>query len=302
MACYLVLVPGGSMTNASLTTIIGYFLPLWLLLLGVVLLFVTGPPILRRKALKPNQAKFKSLRATSPILNTLVMVSVVGKPFLEHLRKNDWDTSILAPQIMMPLTVVLIISLYALIVAIVLFFFRAIQNVNVLNGTRLRSPYSAFFMIIPIANLIVIPYLEYFAYQRSRALATPSAASKARAALLVGSAFALLVASVALGLPGDDASQPGAYDPLALLVLSFCTGCASGILTTRVINGIFEAQDWLAQGTLRTEETTAVRPNDRMDWIETLKLDFVGVLLVVAFATAMFPSLPSRIAHELFHS
>jgi len=290
------------MTNASLTTIIAYFLPLWLLGLGVVLLLVSGPPILRRKPPKPNQAKFKSLRATSPILNALVMISVVGKPFLEHLRKNDWNTSVLAPQIMMPLTVIFIISLYALIVATVFFFFRAIRNINVLNGARLRSPYSAFFMIIPIANLIVIPYLEYFAYQRSRALVKPGAASKARAALLVGSAFALLAASVALGLPGDDPSQLGAYDPMALLVLSFCTGCASGILTTRVINGIVEAQDWLAQRTLSSQETTAVSADHGKRWLETLKLDFVAILLIVAFVTAVFPSLPSRIVHEVFHS
>jgi hypothetical protein len=37
------------MANASFTTIIGYFLPLWLLLLGVVLVLASGPPILRRK-------------------------------------------------------------------------------------------------------------------------------------------------------------------------------------------------------------------------------------------------------------
>jgi hypothetical protein len=290
------------MTNGSLTTIFVYFLPLWLLLLGVVLLLVSGPPILRRKALKPNQAKFKSLRATSPILNTLVMTSVVGKPFLEHLRKSDWDTSFLAPQIMMPLTVIFIISLYALIVAIVVFFFRAIRNINVLNGARLRSPYSAFFMIIPIASLIVIPYLEYFTYQRSRALATPADASKLRAALLVGSAFALLIASVALGLPSDDPSRPGTYDPLALLVLSFCTGCASGILTTRVINGIFEAQDSLAQRTLSGRQTAVAASDDRKHWLEALKLNAVAVLLIVALVTAVFPSLPSRIVQEMYHS
>ena len=183
------------MHEASVREILIYSLPLWLLLLGIVLLLVSGSPILRRKTLDLQQTQFKSLRTTSPILNALVMTSVVGKPFLEHLRKN---TSVLAPQIMMPLTVVFIISLYALLVAIIIFFFRAIQNINVLSGARLRSPYSAFFMIIPIANLIVIPYLEYFTYQRSRALATPGRSSKPRAALLLGSAFALLVASVAL--------------------------------------------------------------------------------------------------------
>jgi hypothetical protein len=278
-----------------------YFLPLWLLALGVVALRVTGPPVLRRKALEPGQAKFKSLRAISPLLNTLVMISVIGKPFLEHLRKNDWDTSFVAPQIATPLVVLFIVSLYALLVAILLFFFRAIRNINTLSGVRLRSPYVVLFMLVPIANLIVIPYLEYFTYQRSRALADLEGAYKPRAALLVGSAFALLVASVALGLPADDSSQPGAYDALALLVMTLCTGGASGILTTRVVNGIFEAQDRLAQRT-PGGEAGRVASDERRRWLETLKLHAVAVLLVIAFATAMLPSLPSRIAHDLLHS
>jgi hypothetical protein len=88
---------------------------------------------------------------------------------------------------------------------------------------------------------------------------------------------------------------------LALLVLSFCTGCASGILTTRVINGIFEAQDWIAVGTVSGRQTAAATDHGKR-WIETLKLDVVAVLLIVAFATALFPSLPSRIVQEIFHS
>ena len=290
------------MHEESVGVILVYMLPLWLLVLGIVLLFVSGPPLLRRKALKPNQTKFKSLRATSPVLNTLVMISVIGKPFLEHLRKDDWDTSFIAPQIATPLVAIFIISLYALLAAVLFFFFRAIRNINVLSGERLRSPYSALFMLIPISNLIVIPYLEYFAYQRSRALATLDRASKPGAALLVGAAFALLVGSVAFGLPSDDPSQSGTYDPLALLVLSFCTGCASGILTTRVINGIFEAQDTLAQRTIGGQATKVVATDDRKHWLETFKLDVVAVLLIVAFVTAVFPSLPSRIAREILHS
>jgi hypothetical protein len=287
----------------SVAKILLYSLPIWLLVLGVVLLPVTGTPLLPRKPIGPNQAKFKSLRTTSPILNTLVMVSVVGKPFLEHIRKNNWDTSFIAPQIATPLVTVFIISLYALLAAILIFFFRAIRNINVLRGERLRSPYSVLFMLVPITNLIVIPYLEYFTYQRSRALAAPDRASKPRAALLVGSAFALLIASVAFGLPADDASGPGIYDPVALLVLGFSTGCASGILTTRVINGIFEAQDMLAQRTIGTREGMVIAASDdRKHRIETLKLNLVAILVVVAFATALFPSLPSRILQEIFHA
>ena len=85
-------------------------------------------------------------------------------------------------------------------------------------------------------------------------------------------------------------------------MLSLCTGCASGILTTRVINGIFEAQDTLGQRTIGGEGTKAATTDHGKRWIETLKLDVVAVLLIVAFATALFPSLPSRIVQEIFHS
>ena len=107
------------------------------------------------------------------------MVAVLGKPFLEHLQKNNWDTGFIDPQIAMPLVWVFIVSLWALLAAVIIFFFRAIRNINVLSGERLRSPYSALFMLVPISNMIVIPYLEYFAYQRSRALAMPAAGIEA---------------------------------------------------------------------------------------------------------------------------
>src|SRR4029078_8329727 len=85
LACYLVLIPrqGALTTNASLTTIIVNFLPLWLLFLAIVRVLLSGPPVLRRKVLKPDQPKAKSQRSTSPVLNPLVMISFVGNPFFE---------------------------------------------------------------------------------------------------------------------------------------------------------------------------------------------------------------------------
>ena len=67
-----------------------------------------------------------------------------------------------------------------------------------------------------------------------------------------------------------------------------------------VINGIFEAQDTLAQRTIAGQEAKALAPDSRRRWIETLKLDAVAVLLIIAFATAVLPSLPSRVAQEIF--
>ena len=100
-----------------------YWFPVWLLLLGILLLLLSGPPILRREALDTKRSKFKSLRTTSPILNALIMISVVGKPFLQHLQKNNWDTEFIDPQVAMPFVWVFIVSLYALLAGVVIFFF-----------------------------------------------------------------------------------------------------------------------------------------------------------------------------------
>ena len=159
-------------------------------------------------------------------------------------------------------------------------------------------------MLIPITNLIVIPYLEYFTYQRSLAFANPRSASKLRAALLVGSAFALLVASVALGLPSEDASQAASssYDALSFLVLSVSTAGASGILTTWVIDGISRAQELCAQQLSATlEAPTRPTPTVRSrTGGAALRYASLAALLIVALVTAILPSIPSQILEVVY--
>ncbi len=265
---------------------------------------LTGRPFLRRGALTGKQAQFKSLSFASPVLNSLVLISVVGKPILEHLQKNDWKTDVLTPELTVPLTLVFIASLYAMLGATVYFFFRAIRNINVFSGEKRRSPYSAFFMLIPITNFIVIPYLEYFTYQRSLAFAMPQRASKPRAALLVISAFALLIVSLACGRVGDDAAQSTAYDALSLFVLSMSTAGAGGILTTRIFDRISKAQELYAQHMTipaDSQASAAIAMRGRMS--EAVKSIGIALLLLAALATAIFPTLPSQVWVGIsFHS
>ena len=273
------------------------YLPVWLLAAAPLLLWMTGRPFLRRGALAPLHASYRSLRIASPALNALILTSVVGKPFLEHLQKNGWNSDLLPPELLMPFMLFFIASLYAMIGAIIFFFFRAIRNINAFSAEKLRSPYSSFFMLIPITNLIVIPYLEYFTYQRSLTFAMPGNASKLRAALLVGSAFALLIVSVACGLPSEDASQAASsYDALSFLVLSVSTAGASGILTTWVIDGIYRAQELYAQQLSAPSESPAqVEPPFRSQTTEALKFASLAALLITALVTAVFPSIPSQL-------
>jgi hypothetical protein len=65
------------------------YLPLWLLLAGLLVILVTGRTFVRRGPLAGKHAQFKSLGIASPVLNSLVLIAVIGKPFLENLQKND---------------------------------------------------------------------------------------------------------------------------------------------------------------------------------------------------------------------
>ena len=273
------------------------YLPVWLLAAAPLLLWMTGRPFLRRGALAPLHASYRSLRIASPALNALILTSVVGKPFLEHLQKNGWNSDLLAPGTPHAVHAVLHRQPLRDDRGDYLFLFRAIRNINAFSAEKLRTPYSSFFMLIPITNLIVIPYLEYFTYQRSLAFAKPADASKLRAALLVGLAFALLVVSVACGLPSEDASHAASsYDPLSFLVLSVSTAGASGILTTWVIDGIYRAQELYAQQLSASSESPAqVEPPIHTQTTEALKYASLAILLITALVTAVFPSIPSQI-------
>ena len=189
--------------------IIARYLPLELLAAGVLLLLLTGRPLFTSGALSAKQDRFRSLAAASPVLDVLILVAAVGKPFLDRLQDNDWHSDLLGPTPLLVVVMVFVASLFAMIGAILHFFYRAIQNINFFAGRRVRAPYSALFMVVPIANLVVVPYVQYFAYRRSRAFAGPQKASALRAALLVGLAFGSVVVSVICGYAGKEVSRAG---------------------------------------------------------------------------------------------
>jgi hypothetical protein len=152
-------------------------------------------------------------------------------------------------------------------------------------------------MLVPITNIIVVPYLQYFALHRSRLIASPDTASKGRAMALVFAAYALFLIGLAYGRLSDDISQSTGYDPLSLLVLSLSAGGAGGILTSRVISGIADAQDGCARGRgLLALQECDPKAERRAQWQTLLQSFAVAVLVVVAAVTALFPQLPSTMA------
>lgn len=276
------------------------YLPVFLLGLGVAALVLTARPFLIGRGLAPRHANFKSLRHSSPILNGLIAISVVGKPVLEFFQKHDWNFDVLPAEFSVPITLTAITSVFALIAGIVYFFFRAIRNINFFSDAKVRSPYAAFFMLIPITNIIVVPYLEYFALYRSRLIASPETVSRWRSMTLVFSAYALFLIGLAYGRLSDDTTQSTIYDPISILMLSLSTGGAGGILTSWVISGIAEAQDSYARqrGLLPPQEFDrgAERGAHRRRFLQSVA---VAVLLIVAAIAAFFPRLLANLSGAL---
>jgi hypothetical protein len=278
----------------SVSIIIVRYLPLLLLAAGVFILLLTGRPLFTDGTLSARQSTFRSLAAASPVLEVLIGISAIGKPFLEHLQKNGWQSDLVGPTPLLVIVTVLVVSLWAMIGAILFFFYRALRNINFFSGRRLRAPYSVVFMVVPIVNLVVIPYVQYFAYRRSRAFAWPQRASALSAALLVTAAFGLLLTSVICGYAGDDAAPGTLYDSASLMVIGTLTGLAAGILQARIVDGIARAQEAHAAqiGALGSAATVATKPESRARRI--LQSLAVGVLVVLAVLAALNPPLASR--------
>ena len=275
------------------------YLPFELLAAGVVLILLTGRPLFTKGALSARQSRFRSLVAASPVLDVLILISAVGKPFLERLQGNDWHSDLLGQEPLLVVSMVITVSIFAMIGAVLFYFYRAIQNINAFSQRRVRRPFSALFMVVPIANLVVTPYIQYFAYQRSRAFAEPQKASALAAALLVGLAFGSVVVSVVCGYAGKEVSGPALFDAGSLLVIGTLTGLAGGLLTTRIVDSIARDQEAYASqiGALAEGTARAGKPVKRQR--ETLRVLAAAGLLLVAGLAALFPAQASLIASML---
>jgi hypothetical protein len=86
------------------------------------------------------------------------------------------------------------------------------------------------------------------------------------------------------------------FDALGLFVLSLSTGGAGGILTTRIFDRISNAQELDAQqlSTPADSRSPRVGPTLRRK-TDAIKSAGVALLVIVALATALFPTLPSQV-------
>lgn len=269
----------------------------------VLLIFLAGLPLglflfLRRS--RSAAPAYRSLGVTSPILTFLIVVAMIGRPIVDYYRAHVSEANEMSPAILVPLGLFFLVSIYAAVAATVVFFYRAVENINFFAGKRLHAPMSTLLMTIPVANLIATPYVHTVAYFRSMALSPARRASKLGAAALAVGAFFLLLANIGFGLASNNSTlAAGRYDSISLALIATFAGLAGGILYTRIVTRIFKAQEAHA-GQTGVIPHTGASPGPALGGVlDALRSVAVALLVGAAVLTVMAPAQASFWATSL---
>ena len=235
---------------------------------------------------------YRSLRAMTPLLTLFILVSAIGAPFLGRLDDHDWPSEIFFSALLMSARASVLICLYGALGTTLVFFHRALSNINYFAGKRLCTPNDVVLALLPGTNLIFMPLVWYDAHYHSRRLLLGPRASKTSSGALAVAAFGLLLTAVLLEVLAlvRNEIDPSLQDGLSRSVMSFCAATAGAMLFARIIMEIRHAQeaiaaDWSGN---RPPKTLTGGQQGRL---EVLRLFAVVSLIAVGVATAIAPDI-----------
>jgi hypothetical protein len=243
---------------------------------------------------------FRPLHVLSPIVNWLVVIGLVARPFLEHFGKRSdalpmWVVSV------MPL---LLICVYVAVGATAYMFYRALHNINVFARKKILvpGPWSAWLMIVPLINVIAIPHLWGRTYYYSLSYLPENRVSRLRALIVCVGSFVLLVSGNAFSLMSDNAALwPPGYDGLSLAMLALCMGSAGAMLFGRIVQRVSAAQElYASQAGLWSRGKKSVYLSGGI--LGVLRLLAFAVCLAGAAIIAVFPDWASGTVQGLLAS
>lgn len=261
----------------------------WLIPLILVGAWI-GISVWLRPASPSSRPKYRSLRVASPILSLMIMLAVIGRPFAEYYRDHDWQSDALHPAILLSLGGLFLVCVYVSVGAMVYFFYRAIGNINFFAGIRVGSPGTAILMLVPVINVVAIPFVHYITYYRSMSLLPSNRVSAFSAAALAISTFLFAVVALAGDAVSRNSVLGGDIDPFSLSIVTFCSGLAAGILLTRLVSRIFKAQEAYAAHTSITAPSDAALKPVRGGMIDALRSLAVALLITVGVAAVVEPN------------
>jgi len=245
---------------------------------------------------------FRSLRAISPALNFFLVMAFVGRPILEHFKKHGWQSDSIPPVLLSALSLFFLVCVYVSVGAMAYYFSRAMRNINFFIQARLVTPWSAWLMVVPVVNVVAMPYVWGRTYYCSRGLHPVHHVSKQGAAAVSVGAFVLLMAGMATGIMSDNRTiWPPGYDGVSLSFMSICISVAGTVLFTRIVQRISAIQELYAERVglvprRRNSEDESINGG----LIDLLKTGGVGACLGLALFTAVWPAVTSSAAQQLF--
>jgi hypothetical protein len=244
---------------------------------------------------------FRSLCIISPTLNFFLVMAFVGRPFLEHFKRHGWQSESIPPGLLFALGLLFLGCVYVSVGATAYYFSRAMRNINFFTQARLVTPWSAWLMVVPVANMVAMPYVWGRTYYSSRGLHPMHHVSKQAAAAVSVGAFVLLMTGVATGIMSDNQKiWPPGYDGFSLSFISMCTSMAGTMLFTRIVQRISAVQELYAERVgLVPRRRNGENDSINGGLIDLLKTGGVGACLGLALFTAVWPSVTSSAAQQL---
>src|SRR3984893_9663 len=160
----------------------------WLKHLAVFLVPLGAYIWSRRRQAK---ADYRSLRIVWPTLNFFLVMAFVGRPLLEHFKKHQWQSVSVPPALLFALGLFFLVCVYVSVGTSAYYFYRAMRNINFFTQARLLAPSSAWLMVVPLANMLAMPYVWGRTYYCSLALHPMHQVSKQTAGAMSMGAFVL---------------------------------------------------------------------------------------------------------------
>lgn len=210
---------------------------------------------------------YRTLHPIAPILVVMVTLGAGGLAILEFLKdyQAPFETSL--PGFMSMVRMVVIASVYVAFSLTLIFFHRAISNINLFTGKRTCRPSYAFYAVLPGTNLAFFPLVLFEAHYYSRSIFYGARVSRRTPAALAIGTFIMFIAAILISLLSDfqDLNSFGSHISTDIALLLFCAAVSFALLFSQIVLEITNLQEALnAHRSLRHDLRHPIaQPNKR---------------------------------------
>ncbi len=211
-----------------------------------------------------------------------MFICAAGAPSLEFLADPNWPSGSPHAVLATAARVVVCVCCCGALGGSLVFFHRALSNINYITGKRLLTPNDAVLAVLPGTNLMFMPLVWYDAHFHSRRLYFGPGVTRYTSIFLATAAFGLLLIAMLIEVLAlvQNMADPSFKQGSSRIVVVFCAATSGALLFARIIMEIRNAQEAIA-ASWRGYSGSVMRPATPSALLELARLSAVGLLVVV---------------------